>query len=250
MLLGVYGALVFFFRPEVYEKFNWLLLQAMLVMTYFAAARIIATSVTLPTEALPVALVVLAVAVLWDGRMALVLGLVLALITATLPELQGPDVLYPTAVGAGAAAMSVRAAVRRRAQTWVFIAIITLAYTGVIVALGLVGGHSAKEMGISILWAGGNAMFSGMIAMGFIPVFEWFSGITTDQTLLEWADPNRALLRRLALEAPGSYAHTINVANLGEMAANSIGPPCCTPTWECLRVIRTLVQTQPTCSII
>ncbi len=222
MLLGVYGALVFFFRPEVYENYKWLLLQAMLVMTYFGAARIIATSVNLPTEALPVALVALAVAVLWDSRMALVLGLVLALITATLPELQGPDVLYPTAVGAAAAAMSVRA-VRRRAQTWVFIAIITLAYTGVIVALGLVGGHSAKEMGISILWAGANAMFSGMIAMGFIPVFEWFSGITTDQTLLEWADPNRALLQRLALEAPGSYAHTINVANLGEMAANSIG---------------------------
>ncbi len=222
LLLGLYGALVFFFRPEVYENYRWLLLQAMLVMTYFGAARIIATSVTLPTETLPVALVALAVAVLWDSRMALVLGLVLALITATLPELQGPDVLYPTVVGAGAAAMSVRA-VRRRAQTWVFIAIITLAYTGVIVALGLVGGHSAKEMGISILWAGANATFSGIIAMGFLPVFEWFSGITTDQTLLEWADPNRALLRRLALEAPGSYAHTINVANLGEMAANSIG---------------------------
>ena len=61
LLLGVYGALVFFFRPEVYENYRWLLLQAMLVMTYFGAARIIATSVTLPTEALPIALVALAV---------------------------------------------------------------------------------------------------------------------------------------------------------------------------------------------
>src|SRR5690606_10054184 len=35
--------------------------------------------------------------------------------------------------------------------------------------------------------------------------------------------PNRSLLRRLSMEAPGTYAHTINVANLAESAANSIG---------------------------
>ncbi len=59
--------------------------------------------------------------------------------------------------------------------------------------------------------------------MGFLPVFEWFTKITTDQTLLEWADPNRPLLKRLSMEAPGTYAHSINVANLAEAAANAIG---------------------------
>jgi putative nucleotidyltransferase with HDIG domain len=59
--------------------------------------------------------------------------------------------------------------------------------------------------------------------MGFMPVFEWFTGITTDQTLLEWADPNRSLLKSLSLEASGTYAHTINVANLAEAAATAIG---------------------------
>jgi putative nucleotidyltransferase with HDIG domain len=58
--------------------------------------------------------------------------------------------------------------------------------------------------------------------MGFLWVFEMFTGITTVQTLLEWADPTRPLLRRLAMEAPGTYAHTINVANLAEAAANRI----------------------------
>jgi putative nucleotidyltransferase with HDIG domain len=56
-----------------------------------------------------------------------------------------------------------------------------------------------------------------------MPVFEWFTGITTDQTLLEWADPNRKLLKSLSLEASGTYAHTINVANLAEAAATAIG---------------------------
>jgi putative nucleotidyltransferase with HDIG domain len=49
------------------------------------------------------------------------------------------------------------------------------------------------------------------------------TGITTDQTLLEWADPNRPLLKRLSMEAGGTYAHTISVANLAEAAATAIG---------------------------
>ncbi|MEX0935385.1 MAG: HDIG domain-containing metalloprotein, partial [Gemmatimonadota bacterium] len=80
-----------------------------------------------------------------------------------------------------------------------------------------------ERIGGSLAWAGGNAVVSAILAMGFLPVFEWFTRITTDQTLLEWADPNRPLLKRLSMEAPGTYAHSINVANLAEAAANAIG---------------------------
>jgi cyclic-di-AMP phosphodiesterase PgpH len=59
--------------------------------------------------------------------------------------------------------------------------------------------------------------------MGFLPLFEAWTRITTDQTLLELADLNRPLLKRLSLEASGSYAHSINVANLSEAAARGIG---------------------------
>ena len=62
-----------------------------------------------------------------------------------------------------------------------------------------------------------------LLAVGFLWVFELITGITTDQTLLEWADPTRPLLRRLSMEAPGTYAHTINVANLAEAAAAEVG---------------------------
>ncbi len=75
----------------------------------------------------------------------------------------------------------------------------------------------------SISWTTGNAIVSAGLALLFVPVFEWFTGITTDQTLLEFADPNRKLLKRLSLEAPGTYAHTINVANLAEAAGTAIG---------------------------
>ena len=52
---------------------------------------------------------------------------------------------------------------------------------------------------------------------------EAFTGIETDLTLLEWSDLNRPLMQRLSLEAPGTYAHTIAIANLAEAACRAIG---------------------------
>ena len=56
-----------------------------------------------------------------------------------------------------------------------------------------------------------------------LPLFEWMTGTTTELTLLELSDPNRPLLRRLATEAPGTYAHSLALANLCEAACNAIG---------------------------
>ena len=220
-LLAVFGALVFFMRPVIYGSLRWLVLQAALVVIYFVVARVIASNDWGP-EALPVAFVVLALAVLWDSRIALVMGLVLAGLTVAQPPFAELDVLFPVMIGGAAAAMCVRV-VRRRAQTLVFVAIITGAYAVTLLAMSLLGERSAVEFAGSMMWAGLPAAASTILAMGLVPVFEWSTGITTDQTLLEWADPNAALLRRLSLEAPGTYAHTINVANLAEMAANAIG---------------------------
>ena len=220
-LLAVFAALVFFLRPMIYGSPRWLLLQAALVVVYFVVARVVATY-DWPAELLPVAFVVLALAVLWDSRIALVMALVLAGLTVAQRPFAELDTLFPVMVAGAAAAMCVRV-VRRRAQTLWFVAIIAGAYAVTLLALSLVGEHSPMEFAGSMAWAGGNAAVSAILAMGLVPVFEWFTGITTDQTLLEWADPNAPLLRRLSLEAPGTYAHTINVANLAELAANGIG---------------------------
>lgn len=223
LLLLVFGLLLFFFRNEVYSNLRWVLLVALLVASYLGIATLIARN-QLPYELLPVAFVTLSVAILWDGRMALVLALVLAVLTGAQPpfEALGFPVIGLTLLGGAAAAMSVRA-VRRRAQTWVFTALIAGAYALGMLALVLLGDREPT----SLLWGMGaasvNALLSAILAMGFLPVFELFTGITTDQTLLEWADPNQSLLKRLSMEAPGTYAHTINVANLAEAAATAVG---------------------------
>ncbi|MGD8600763.1 MAG: HDIG domain-containing protein [Gemmatimonadota bacterium] len=221
LLLSIFGLLVFFARPEVYANYRWLLLLAILTAAYFGAGIGIGRG-GLPPEWLPIAFVALPVAVLWDTRMALLLVLVLMAITGTLEPFSDQGTILGLTAGGAAAAMSVRA-VRRRSETWVSIAIISGAGALALLAHGMATSGSLTDVAQGAAVLAGNATASALLAMGFLWVFEMFTGITTVQTLLEWADPTRPLLRRLAMEAPGTYAHTINVANLAEAAATRIG---------------------------
>lgn len=221
VLLTLFGLVLFFFRTEIYAQFRWVLLMALLVAVYFTAGAILAGR-DLPAEWLPIAFVALPVGVLWDTRISLVLVLIIAMITGALPPFADYGIVLAVAAGGGAAAMSVRA-VRRRSETWRSIAIIAGATGLVILGHGLTMNHALAEVAQASLISAGNATVSALLAMGFLWLFELFTGITTDQTLLEWADPTRPLLKRLSLEAPGTYAHTINVANLSEAAANAVG---------------------------
>ncbi|NCD34658.1 MAG: HDIG domain-containing protein [Spartobacteria bacterium] len=68
-----------------------------------------------------------------------------------------------------------------------------------------------------------NGIFCSLLTILLLPLFEWSFGITTDITLLELSDMGNPLLQRLAIEAPGTYHHSIMVANLSAAAAQEIG---------------------------
>lgn len=220
IVLGLFGVLLFLYRREVYTGFRNVLLLAILTGVLLAAAGVVGAR-DLPIELIPIALPALAIAVLWDGRMALILSMVLSVLLAGQTPFVGMSVLFTCVVAAGAAAMSVRV-VRSRAQTLLFAAIITGAYVAAAVTLGLLRQHAWQEIGGSVAWGFTSAMVSAFVAMGLLPLFEAFTRITTPQTLLELADLNRPLLQRLRKEAPGTFAHSISVAGLAESAARAI----------------------------
>lgn len=68
-----------------------------------------------------------------------------------------------------------------------------------------------------------GAIFSGVLAIGVLPFFENAFDIMTNVKLLELSNPNNPLLRRILMESPGTYHHSMLVANLGEMAAENVG---------------------------
>ncbi len=80
--------------------------------------------------------------------------------------------------------------------------------------------RSAVDAGIYGI-AGG--LISAVLGYGLLPFFEHVFGVTTDIRLLELGNPGHPLLRRLMVEAPGTYSHSVMTANLAESAAEDIG---------------------------
>lgn len=93
-------------------------------------------------------------------------------------------------------------------------------------AVGLVDmqpGEPFNYVGLDVLYAGGAGIAVGFCVLGILPFIERAFRITTGMTLLELADASQPLLRRLSVEAPGTYNHSLQVATLSEAAAEAIG---------------------------
>lgn len=66
-------------------------------------------------------------------------------------------------------------------------------------------------------------IFSGVFAIGILPVLEGIFDVVTTLKLLELSNPNSPIMKKLLMEAPGTYHHCMLVANLAEMAAEEVG---------------------------
>jgi cyclic-di-AMP phosphodiesterase PgpH len=136
-----------------------------------------------------------------------------------------------TSLISGFTAVSLTLQVRRRSKLiraglGVGIAIWALSLTfGLIGPINLfsVTGNDWRMISIQSAFAVGNGMVTAMIVGGALPMLEHIFQITTDISWLEAADLNHPLLRRMTIEAPGTYHHSLVVANLAEAAAESIG---------------------------
>lgn len=69
----------------------------------------------------------------------------------------------------------------------------------------------------------GAGLLTGVLVGGGLPILEQLFRITTDISWLEMADLNHPLLRRMSLEAPGTYHHSLALANLAEACAEKVG---------------------------
>ena len=74
---------------------------------------------------------------------------------------------------------------------------------------------------IALAFSGG--VIAGIISAGLTPLIEMFFGYTTEIKLLEFANLDQPIMKRLMIEAPGTYNHSVIVATLAEAAASAIG---------------------------
>lgn len=89
-------------------------------------------------------------------------------------------------------------------------------------AVGLLKELTSREFMTLLIWGAGNGIISVILSLGTIPFFEIIFNIPTNFRLLELADLNTPIMKRMQVEAPGTYHHSINVANMAENAARYI----------------------------
>ncbi|MCF6092824.1 HD family phosphohydrolase [Microaerobacter geothermalis] len=83
--------------------------------------------------------------------------------------------------------------------------------------------YNVPEVAVALVYGAMSGLISAILAMGMLPIFEGAFGILSVLKLIELSNPNHPLLRKLLIETPGTYHHSVVVGNLSEAAAEAIG---------------------------
>ena len=92
----------------------------------------------------------------------------------------------------------------------------------IILTIGFMTNTSVGEVFTNALWSAGSALLASVLCIALDPLVEAAFHLATPAKLLELSNPNHPLLRRLLIEASGTYHHSIIVANLAEAAAEAV----------------------------
>ncbi len=208
------------FEPEIWHR-NRSVLLFFLVLVASAVAIRIAADRTLWAFAVPTSASVLLVGILLRNSA----GAAMAIGLATLAGVMNREALEPAVyvlAGGVVALLTITRAERLNAFVRVFAAL-AATNVAVVTAFSLLAQRDAA----AVLQLGGmglvNAVLSVILAVGSFAMLGNVFGIMTVFQLLELANPSNRLLRRLLLETPGTYHHSVMVGNLAERAAETIG---------------------------
>jgi len=222
LLLSIFWVLLVFYRRETYTDLRQVALIGALFAILLLQAGIVARSYPEHPTIIFMPFVAMMMTVLFNGSVSMIAAMILAVVIGLQPVFHDVPALFLCLIGGVTAALSVRA-LRSRSNFYAPVLIIAAGYLMGALALGLSGGWPIAEIGLRGLLGALNGLVSAGLTFFLLPVAEAVTHITTDLTLLELSDPSRPLLRRLSLEAPGTYAHSVAMANLVEAACNRIG---------------------------
>lgn len=169
----------------------------------------------------PVAMLSMLTSILISPLAALYLSLAMALSLVFMGRMTMYDVAFAFFSGA-VAAYSVIGADKRLDLARAGL-ILTPTNIVLVSVIGFLKGFGPSWYLQNSLIAAANALLSGVLTIGLLPVFEHFFNIPTRFRLLEISDLNAPILKRMLTLAPGTYNHSVQVANLAESGCREIG---------------------------
>ena len=204
--------------PEVYKsKKNLILINVIniIVILITIGANILSPYL------IPVLCGVMLITVLIDSKASLVVNLTDIILISVIVGFE-PIIILISIVSVILGSISLKKVQQRNDIIY------ATAYIAIIVSLltfttNMLSSNNIKEIFIKTGYAAIGALVSGILALGLLPFFESIFDVVTNIKLLELSNPNQPLMKKLLMEAPGTYHHSVMVANLAESATEAIG---------------------------
>ena len=215
---------LYFFQRDIWDNVTYLLLLSLIViitLVFGLAGRYFSAYLT------PAAIGGILITILFNYQLAIFIHVILSLLLGFLVD-GDFSLLIVNVLGGLVAIYSVSRLKRRfdltKVGVYVAAANIAVIVATVLFFRGFLFEYEfISEFGVNILAGIGSGLFSAIMSIGLLPYLENAFGLTTSITLLELADPGQPLLRKLLMETPGTYHHSIMVGNLAEAAAEATG---------------------------
>jgi len=219
--IGIIGVFLLLSRPRLYDDPPHVLLITLILLLVIFICHLI-TLAGLSEYLIPAAIAPMLFTLFFDAQVGFVGAVALGIILGGMRGYEFSTIFTTLIVGL----FSILAVRRVRSRHWIFKAILLIAagYAATIATTAFLRHTPFPQMlqhlrdGILI-----NALLCPIFTYGLMVIFEYLFDLTTDATLLELSALNRPLLRELALQAPGTYHHSIVVGTLAEAAAEAIG---------------------------
>ncbi|MDR2936442.1 MAG: HDIG domain-containing protein [Rikenellaceae bacterium] len=221
ILLTITLLFLYYFQPVFFGRKRNVIFLLLLYGMMIVLCSMMARSETLSVYLIPFAIVPIYLLTFYDIRFALFAQIVLLLLCSLM--VAKPMEFFFVNFAAGVIGVFVLGRSYRRERIFMAAGAIFLSYIVLYAAMALIQyGTLAQINPWSLVWFGVNTLlFLGMYQLLY--VIEKGFGFGSDISLLELCDTNQPLLLELAHKAPGTFQHSIQVANLAEAAAKEIG---------------------------
>lgn len=205
-------------RKEVLHNTKLVFLILLLNLLSLATTRIF-TFVSL--FLIPIACSPILITVFLDYKVSVIISSLNLMLIAVIVGFD-PQIILVGIVGTIVASTSLRKISQRNDILYSTI-YVAIAVSIVVLSSGILLSNNIKKIAFDMALAALGAFISGILAMGLLPFLESSFSLVTNMKLLELSNPNSPLLKRLLMEAPGTYHHSVMVANLAEVAAQEVG---------------------------
>ena len=218
LILFIKYVYIFRERPDIFKSDKFIILISSInIITLILSISLNIISAYL----IPIVCGAMLMTILIEYKLSLIVNLLnLVFVAVVVGFNPSVIILYVVAIVLGA--ISVKK-VQERNDIIYSTAYITVILAVLTLTIGMISSNNLKEnliqTGLTII----GVLISGILSVGLLPFYESIFNVVTNIKLLELSNPNQPLMKKLLMEAPGTYHHSMMVANLAEAATEVVG---------------------------